>query len=696
MNKNVSASKKPKINRACDSCRKKKARCDAPQTFPNQCSNCKEGECTFNNPAPKKGVPQRYVNDLEAKLERYEATFGPLPPSAMSDGSPSSEGSHKRKFERSNRDNRDTESLTEKMSALFFKPDDEPVKDNEKERTRCFGKSSMKGIVKRITLHADFTALDLNTEMRSRFWNEEFITQTMRHSQAPYTHDDFGDQNLMYELINAYFDKVNVTLPLLNRERFVLDIPKHKLERSFGSLLIMVCALGSQHMLMGDKRVLIPGREDTQFLAGHHFYLIAREKFIDQISTVASLQDVQAMILMQLYVQNGLYPKSSWLISGNAMLLAQDIGLNIKWNDSKEDSYQQESRNRAMWALFILDTSNSAALGRFQLISYDDINLDLPSEIETDSKSRLSVRYMNQSIKLYKIVQDILKSIYWLKSNEKEGYKVSYNDIASLNSRLNGWYNKLPSELRDAKKSDDEEVFQMKCYLKIAYHTSQSYIYKSFLPDPSSAEFSTFRLTSLFICLNDSRTIISIFDDIQRAGTNLRGLCHSNCFLGWSTFSACLILVLCFCESRKNGDLNKNDLEYIQKGIQVLRKMEARDLIMGRAVDMILQLVIKAEVPLDHLFLKNQWNLSNNINPDQAHEYLFKSQLTFPYVDNHVQENHVSDVMDFNFDQFDAGLGGTEALNALMPSLDSREDDWSALLSTVFDGSSFNTVNNVA
>ncbi|TIA88168.1 hypothetical protein E3P81_03628 [Wallemia ichthyophaga] len=618
MNTNVSASKKPKINRACDSCRKKKARCDAPQTFPNQCSNCKEGECTFNNPAPKKGVPQRYVNDLEAKLERYEATFGPLPPSAMSDGSPSSEGSHKRKFERSNRDNRDTESLTEKMSALFFKPDDEPVKDNEKERTRCFGKSSMKGIVKRITLHADFTALDLNTEMRSRFWNEEFITQTMRHSQAPYTHDDFGDQNL------------------------------------------------------------ITG------------------KFIDQISTVASLQDVQAMILMQLYVQNGLYPKSSWLISGNAMLLAQDIGLNIKWNDSKEDSYQQESRNRAMWALFILDTSNSAALGRFQLISYDDINLDLPSEIETDSKSRLSVRYMNQSIKLYKIVQDILKSIYWLKSNEKEGYKVSYNDIASLNSRLNGWYNKLPSELRDAKKSDDEEVFQMKCYLKIAYHTSQSYIYKSFLPDPSSAEFSTFRLTSLFICLNDSRTIISIFDDIQRAGTNSRGLCHSNCFLGWSTFSACLILVLCFCESRKNGDLNKNDLEYIQKGIQVLRKMEARDLIMGRAVDMILQLVIKAEVPLDHLFLKNQWNLSNNINPDQAHEYLFKSQLTFPYVDNHVQENHVSDVMDFNFDQFDAGLGGTEALNALMPSLDSREDDWSALLSTVFDGSSFNTVNNVA
>lgn len=52
-----------------------------------------------------------------------------------------------------------------------------------------------------------------------------------------------------------------------------------------------------------------------------------------------------------------------------------------------------------------------------------------------------------------------------------------------------------------------------------------------------------------------------------------------------------------------------SDLEYIQTGIQVLRKMEPRDLLMGRAVDMILQIVTKAHVPLDPLFLLYQGNL---------------------------------------------------------------------------------------
>lgn len=178
----------------------------------------------------------------------------------------------------------------------------------------------MKGLIKRITLHTDFTAGDLSAVKRSHYWCEDWLTQVIPQStKAPYTPEDFGDEQLMYELVDAYFEKVNVTLPLLNRKHFIADIPKRKLERGFGSVLIMVCALGSQRMLMGDKRVLIPGRENLQFLAGHHFYLIAREKFVDQVSTVASLEDVQAMILLQIYAQSGLYPKSCWVILGGSI-----------------------------------------------------------------------------------------------------------------------------------------------------------------------------------------------------------------------------------------------------------------------------------------------------------------------------------------------------------------------------------------
>lgn len=54
----------------------------------------------------------------------------------------------------------------------------------------------------------------------------------------------------------------------------------------------------------------------------------------------------------------------------------------------------------------------------------------------------------------------------------------------------------------------------------------------------------------------------------------------------------------------------------------------------------------------------------------------------------------MADVMDFSFDQFDTGLGGSEGFDALMPSLDLQDNDWSAVLSTIFDGSSFTDPGN--
>lgn len=117
----------------------------------------------------------------------------------------------------------------------------------------------------------------------------------------------------MYELVDIYFKKVNVSMPLLHHERFLADIPKRKLERSFGSLLIMVCALGSQHMRADDLRVLIPGKENILFLVGYHYYGIAKAKMIDPTMSIASLADIQALLLLQVYSQNGVYPKGGWI-----------------------------------------------------------------------------------------------------------------------------------------------------------------------------------------------------------------------------------------------------------------------------------------------------------------------------------------------------------------------------------------------
>ncbi|KAJ7497363.1 fungal-specific transcription factor domain-containing protein [Mycena latifolia] len=78
MKPNQLASAPKALQRACDNCRKRKSRCDGPQTKDNVCSNCKNTHksCTYLHAslfssAPR-GPPKAYVTGLEDRLERLE------------------------------------------------------------------------------------------------------------------------------------------------------------------------------------------------------------------------------------------------------------------------------------------------------------------------------------------------------------------------------------------------------------------------------------------------------------------------------------------------------------------------------------------------------------------------------------------------------------------------------------------------
>lgn len=72
----VVSRKRSKVSRACDSCRKKKVRCDAElnntlQTVVKICSNCvkNNSNCTFSRVPLKRGPSKGYIRELEYRLE---------------------------------------------------------------------------------------------------------------------------------------------------------------------------------------------------------------------------------------------------------------------------------------------------------------------------------------------------------------------------------------------------------------------------------------------------------------------------------------------------------------------------------------------------------------------------------------------------------------------------------------------------
>ncbi|KAL7281745.1 hypothetical protein ACG7TL_005063 [Trametes sanguinea] len=75
-------SKKRKVERACDFCRRRKARCDGPSMPDNVCSNCiaNSRSCTYVEGSKPRGPPKAYVVGLEDRVEKMEALLKRLRP----------------------------------------------------------------------------------------------------------------------------------------------------------------------------------------------------------------------------------------------------------------------------------------------------------------------------------------------------------------------------------------------------------------------------------------------------------------------------------------------------------------------------------------------------------------------------------------------------------------------------------------
>ncbi|TEB38197.1 hypothetical protein FA13DRAFT_1725843 [Coprinellus micaceus] len=75
-------SKKRRIDRACDACRRKKTRCDGPWTQGNICTNCIQAKkpCTYIETSKPRGPPKAYVVGLEDRVEELEALLAQISP----------------------------------------------------------------------------------------------------------------------------------------------------------------------------------------------------------------------------------------------------------------------------------------------------------------------------------------------------------------------------------------------------------------------------------------------------------------------------------------------------------------------------------------------------------------------------------------------------------------------------------------
>ncbi|KAK2459718.1 hypothetical protein APHAL10511_008252 [Amanita phalloides] len=639
-------SKKRRIQRACDICRRKKIRCDGGQMPDNRCSNCVTYNlpCTYVEAAKKRGPPKGYVESLENRVAKLEKLLQRICPdkellkeinssldSLESFQSPTSAESHiiPNAFVSSPRDIA-TSAIRNVNGVLKEEPEDDDMKlilaDNlrrlsiDPQEYRFFGKSSGAMLIQTaMELKDEYTSQENNVEClktslrgkRPEYWAIKPWEESTAISRLPNTYS-FPPDDLVTSLIDLYFKHVNLFFPLLHRPTFercvVQDL--HHTNIVFGAVLLLVCAVGSRHS--DDPRVLIDGDH------GHHS---SGWKWFEQVQIVRrslleppGLYDLQLHCLAVQYLQATSAPHASWTMVGIGIRLAQDVGVHRRKKvHTTEWTVDDELRKRAFWVLVCMDRGLSCALGRPCAIQDEDFDADYPLEVDDeyldhpDPNQRFKqppgrpslMTAFNLFIKLNQLLAFTLRTIYSINKSKVllgfVGEQWEQHIVAELDSALNRWVDCVPDFLRWDPKREDPQFFQQSVLLYTTYYHLQILVHRPFIP--SSRKPSALAFPSLAICTNAARSCSHVVDWMRRRGFT----CAPWTFM--AGFTAGIVLLLNIWGGKRSGlstDTQK-EMSEVHKCMSMLRSCEERYYTAGRLWDILYELASVGELPLPQL-----------------------------------------------------------------------------------------------
>ncbi|GLB45768.1 putative fungal specific transcription factor [Lyophyllum shimeji] len=640
-------SKKRRVQRACDICRRKKIRCDGGQMPGNRCSNCiaYSFDCTYVEAAKKRGPPKGYVERLENRVEKLEKVltrlypgydilkeldavadadawlvqkvpFGPLPDS---EDKPAHSGRR-----------RPTDIATEVIRKVGTPHQDYPEDDDfahvllardfnqlhldidSTERKRFFGKSSSAMLVheamelKNVYTGVSFQSRAILGNRRHEFWTT-MPWERPTHEISKVTFE-FPPDDLMSSLVDIYFEKTNFSFPLLHAPTFKRSIAEglHLRDDSFGANVLLVCAVASR--FSDDQRVLMDGVESWYSAGWKWFHQV--QQLRKSLLAPPSLYDLQFYCLSVMFLQGSSAPQSCWTMIGIGIRLAQDVGAHRRKFEREHLTVEDELWKRAFWILVTMDRLSSAALGRPCAIQDEDFDVDLPVECDDEywEHSDPSQRFKQPPnkpsyvtgfillLKLNQVLAILLRTIYSINKSKITlgfiGHQWEQHIVAELDSALNKWIDSVPDHLRWDPARENLKFFEQSAWLYSMYYFIQILIHRSFIPSPSKPFPLSF--PSLAICTNAARSCSHIVELRHRRG--LPALPQ----IQMTTFTAGVVLLLNIWSGRRSGlntDPSKEMLE-VHKCMQALRRCEVRWPSAGRLWDILYELASVGELPL--------------------------------------------------------------------------------------------------
>ncbi|KAF4876585.1 Nitrogen assimilation transcription factor nirA [Colletotrichum siamense] len=487
----ASQPKRRYTSKACEECRRRRAKCDGQRPVCTRCSerniNCMyRSEEDGRKPASKsyvqllrnridllEAVLQSHSIDIEASVAQLTAA-GTTPQlnavsTALAPGSsdPALAGLSPSAFD---------DLCTTFEGALSL---DESVNYDQDGEMRYFGPSSGR--------------LEFQTETTPEAEDQESSPATTKSVESncyilplERLESENYPEDLTNELIDLFFEYQNPWCQIVDEKLFRQSM-KTKGRYYSPCLLNCILALGSRYTDRIDVRL----RPEDQNSAGKPF-LQKAEVLLHKDMKRPSITTIQSMsILVGVYVSYGC-DAAGWLHQGMANRLALDMGLNVDATSLAGSNLipteEIELRRQMYWALYCDDKLAAIYTGR--VCNFLDVQgaVNLPSVPERMSDGTTDANEMTRCTKhilvhraligLCRILENILLALYAPKPLYKGPQRISF--LHSCTLELKTWFYELPADLRIDRPNDIPQVYT----LNMVYHTCCILLFKPFLLRP--------------------------------------------------------------------------------------------------------------------------------------------------------------------------------------------------------------------
>ncbi|KAF8988927.1 fungal-specific transcription factor domain-containing protein [Cyathus striatus] len=423
--------KKRKIQRACDTCRRKKS--SGPQPPDHRCTSCVEYniDCTYEDAPKKRGRPKGYVEGLENRVQKLESLlkkmylFSSIDPEDSSrlskmpsstSASVSSPGSLASPLSPApSSDEAATNAVLDmihRIAAITLGPQDDPFRDDDFEHVVLSERMKLLSMEPDDARFFGKTAILFKNERvlegrRPMFWTRRPWEQELFSCPTPnYT---FPPPDLINDLVEATLNMSTFlpTPPQTDLRARIAD-NLHLRDAGFGGVLLLACAVGTRYIEKLDERTLMDGY--------YNQVQVVKQRLLEP----PTLYDLQSYCLAVEFLQGCFAPHACWILVGIGIRLAQDVGAHRRRVPREKLTVEDELWKRAFWVLVMMDRMSSMGMGRPCAILDDDFDLDMPVECDDEFRQPpgvpSTVTAFNQHLRLNKIMAFALYSIYSIKT----------------------------------------------------------------------------------------------------------------------------------------------------------------------------------------------------------------------------------------------------------------------------------------